>query len=110
GRVAGTGGWGGSRYPAVGVVPAKELPAPARAATYLTRESADVAHSFWTPQLAGKTAVTPNRRNVMWLTPWEPGTYLGQCAEYCGTQHAHMLLRVVAHAPDEFQPPLVSHP
>ena len=77
--------------------------AGAGVATYLTLESADVVHSFWVPRLAGKTDVIPNRRNVMWLTPWEPGTYLGQCAEFCGTQHAHMLLRVVAHAPDEFQ-------
>jgi cytochrome c oxidase subunit 2 len=102
-RVIGHQWWWEFQYPDLGVVTANELHVPARVATYLTLESADVAHSFWIPRLAGKTDVIPNRRNVMWLTPWEPGTYLGQCAEYCGTQHAHMLLRVVAHAPDEFQ-------
>ncbi len=70
--------------------------------TYLTLESADVAHSFWIPQLAGKTDLIPNRRNVMWMAPREAGTYLGQCAEFCGTQHAHMLLRVVVHPADDF--------
>jgi len=71
--------------------------------TYLTLESADVAHSFWIPRLSGKTDLIPNRRNVMWMAPSAPGTYLGQCAEFCGTQHAHMLLRVVVHPPDDFQ-------
>jgi cytochrome c oxidase subunit II len=102
-RVVGHQWWWEFQYPDLGVVTANELHVPARVATYLTLESADVAHSFWVPRLAGKTDVIPNRRNVMWLTPWEPGTYLGQCAEFCGTQHAHMLLRVVAHAPDDFQ-------
>ena len=102
-RVVGHQWWWEFQYPDLGVVTANELHVPARVATYLTLESADVAHSFWIPRLAGKTDVIPNRRNVMWLTPWVPGTYLGQCAEFCGTQHAHMLLRVVAHAPDEFQ-------
>jgi cytochrome c oxidase subunit II len=102
-RVIGHQWWWEFQYPDLGVVTANELHVPARVATYLTLESADVAHSFWVPRLAGKTDVIPNRHNVMWLTPWEPGTYLGQCAEFCGTQHAHMLLRVVAHSPDEFQ-------
>jgi cytochrome c oxidase subunit 2 len=107
-RVVGHQWWWEFQYPELGVVTANELHVPARVATYLTLESADVAHSFWVPRLAGKTDVIPNRRNVMWLTPWEPGTYLGQCAEFCGTQHAHMLLRVVAHPPDEFQRWVVS--
>jgi cytochrome c oxidase subunit II len=102
-RVVGHQWWWEFQYPDLGVVTANELHVPARVATYLTLESADVAHSFWVPRLAGKTDVIPNRHNVMWLTPWEPGTYLGQCAEFCGTQHAHMLLRVVAHSPEEFQ-------
>ena len=107
-RVIGHQWWWEFQYPDLGVVTANELHVPARVATYLTLESADVAHSFWIPRLAGKTDVIPNRRNVMWLTPWEPGMYLGQCAEYCGTQHAHMLLRVVAHSPEEFQRWVVS--
>jgi cytochrome c oxidase subunit 2 len=49
------------------------------------------------PQLNGKTDVIPNRVNRMWIAPREAGLYLGQCAEYCGTQHAKMFLRVIAH-------------
>ncbi len=102
-RVIGHQWWWEFRYPELGVVTANELHVPARTVTWLTLESADVVHSFWVPRLAGKTDVIPNRRNTMWLAPWEPGTYLGQCAEFCGTQHAHMLLRVVAHPRDEFE-------
>jgi cytochrome c oxidase subunit 2 len=102
-RVVGHQWWWEFQYPELGVTTANELHLPARVATYLTLESADVAHSFWLPRLAGKTDVIPNRRNVKWLTPWEPGTYVGQCAEFCGTQHAHMLLRVDVHPPDEFE-------
>ncbi len=102
-RVVGHQWWWQFEYPDLGVVTANELHVPARTPTYLTLESADVVHSFWVPRLAGKTDVIPNRRNEMWLAPWEPGTYVGQCAEFCGTQHAHMLLRVVAHARDDFE-------
>jgi len=70
--------------------------------TFLKLQSADVAHSFWVPQLAGKTDLIPNKENRMWIEPTIPGTYLGNCAEYCGTQHARMLIRVVVHPPDEF--------
>lgn len=102
-RVVGHQWWWEFQYPDLGVVTANELHIPVRTATYLTLESADVVHSFWVPRLAGKTDVIPNRHNAMWLTPWEPGHYVGQCAEFCGTQHAHMLLRVVVHPPGEFE-------
>jgi cytochrome c oxidase subunit 2 len=74
----------------------------ARRPTYLHLESADVIHSFWLPQLSGKTDVVPNRRNLMWMEPLETGVFLGQCAEYCGTQHAKMLLRAIVQEPGEF--------
>jgi cytochrome c oxidase subunit 2 len=64
--------------------------------------SADVSHSFWVPRLAGKTDVIPNKINTMWIDPTQPGLYLGQCAQYCGTQHAKMLLRVYAQTPADF--------
>ncbi len=64
--------------------------------------SADVVHSFWVPQLAGKTDVIPNKTNVMWMDPQEAGTYLGRCAEFCGTQHALMLLRVKVDPRDQW--------
>lgn len=99
--------WWEIKYPDLGVLTANELHLPvsrygARKPTYLHLESADVIHSFWIPQLSGKTDVVPNRRNLMWMEPNETGTFLGQCAEYCGTQHAKMLLRVIVHEPSEF--------
>jgi cytochrome c oxidase subunit 2 len=102
-RVIGHQWWWEFQYPELGVVTANELHVPVRTATYLTLESADVAHSFWVPRLAGKTDVIPNRKNLMWLAPWEAGTYVGQCAEFCGMQHSNMLLRVVAHPAAEFE-------
>jgi cytochrome c oxidase subunit 2 len=69
---------------------------------YLTLKSADVCHSFWIPRLAGKTDLIPGRINSMWFRTQSPGLYLGQCAEYCGTQHANMLLRVVVDPPGDF--------
>jgi cytochrome c oxidase subunit 2 len=99
--------WWEIRYPQLGVITANELHVPVsdstvRRPTFLTLESADVAHSFWVPRLAGKMDLIPNKTNRMWVEPHQAGTYLGQCAEYCGTQHAHMLLRVVAEPPEQF--------
>ena len=70
---------------------------------YLTLKSADVCHSFWVPRLAGKTDLIPGRTNHMWFRTAAPGLYVGQCAEFCGTQHANMLLRVVVDPPGEFE-------
>src|SRR5262249_54173021 len=100
--------WWEIRYPELGIVTANELHVPVSDAaqprpTFMKLESADVAHSFWIPQLAGKTDVIPNRDNLMWIEPVTPGTYLGNCAEYCGTQHARMLIRVIVHPPGEFE-------
>ena len=70
---------------------------------YLTLKSADVCHSFWVPRLAGKTDVIPGRINSMWFQTDRSGVYLGQCAEYCGTQHANMRLRVVVDSLRDFE-------
>jgi cytochrome c oxidase subunit 2 len=99
--------WWEIRYPELGVVTANELHVPVSdppgaAPTLLTLESADVIHSFWVPQLAGKLDLIPNKRNRLWIDPHVAGTYVGQCAEFCGAQHAGMLLRVVAHPRAEF--------
>jgi len=64
--------------------------------------SADVIHSFWVPRLAGKLDVIPGRENRMWFNAKEPGTYSGQCAEFCGLGHAGMRLTVVAETEEEF--------
>src|SRR5450432_4004413 len=89
--------WWEFRYPKYGVVTANELHIPVSdpsqpTPTFLKLLSADTDHSFWIPQLAGKTDLIPNRVNETWLDPHETGLFLGQCAQYCGTQHAKMLL------------------
>jgi cytochrome c oxidase subunit II len=99
--------WWEYRYPKYGIVTANELHIPVSdrkspTPTYLTMSSADTDHSFWVPRLAGKMDLIPNKVNTMWIDPSEPGLYLGQCAQYCGTQHAKMLLRVYADTPAEF--------
>jgi cytochrome c oxidase subunit 2 len=100
--------WWEIRYPELGIVTANELHVPASDVTgsrptFLKLQSADVAHSFWAPLLAGKTDLIPNRENLMWIEPTRPGIYPGNCAEFCGTQHARMLIRVVVQTPDEFE-------
>jgi cytochrome c oxidase subunit 2 len=94
--------WWEFRYPELGVVTANELHIPVSTPTYLKLLSADTDHSFWIPQLAGKTDLIPNRINEMWMDPHQVGIYLGQCAQYCGTQHAKMLLRVSVESLEDF--------
>ncbi len=94
--------WWEFRYPDSKVVTANELHVPAGRSTFLTLQSADVVHSFWLPQMSGKTDVIPGHTNRMWIDPRETGVYLGNCAEYCGAQHAHMLIRLVVDTPEEF--------
>jgi cytochrome c oxidase subunit 2 len=100
--------WWEFRYPALGVVTANELHIPVSdpanpSPTYLKLLSADTDHSFWVPQLAGKTDLIPNRVNEMWMDPHRTGVFLGQCAQYCGTQHAKMLLQVSVDSPEDFR-------
>ena len=94
--------WWEYRYPGLKVVTANELHVPAGTPTEIKLLSADTDHSFWVPRLAGKTDLIPNHPNVTWIDPKEPGLYLGQCAQYCGTQHAKMLLRVYVQPRQEF--------
>jgi cytochrome c oxidase subunit 2 len=92
-------------------IAANELHVPAsigkepseRRPVLLTLQAADVNHSFWVPRLAGKTDLIPGRTNTMWFETETTGLFVGQCAEYCGTQHANMLLRVYIDPPDEFE-------
>src|SRR5205807_834684 len=99
--------WWEFRYPGLGVVTANELHVPVSepthpTPTFLKLLSADTDHSFWIPQLAGKTDLIPNHPNGTWIEPRETGLYLGQCAQYCGTQHAKMLLRVYVDSREDF--------
>jgi cytochrome c oxidase subunit II len=64
--------------------------------------SADVIHSFWVPRLGGKLDAIPGRTLVVRLQASQPGTFRGQCAEFCGLEHAHMVLVVHAMEPADF--------
>jgi cytochrome c oxidase subunit 2 len=94
--------WWEYRYPGLKVVTANELHLPVGEPAFLNLLSADTDHSFWVPRLAGKTDLIPNHPNKMWIEPRETGLYLGQCAQYCGTQHAKMLLRIYVQSREEF--------
>lgn len=99
--------WWEFRYPKLGIVTANELHIPVSdpshpTPTFLQLLSADTDHSFWVPELGGKTDLIPNHPNRMWMDPQRTGVFLGQCAQYCGTQHAKMLLRVSVDGPEEF--------
>jgi cytochrome c oxidase subunit 2 len=82
---------------------ANEIHVPVGQPVRLELESDDVIHSFWVPQLAGKTDLIPGQTNYAWLQADRPGDYRGQCGEFCGAQHAHMALQVVAEPPAAFQ-------
>src|SRR5262244_280632 len=99
--------WWEFRYPKLGVVTANELHIPVSdpqhpTPTFLKLLSADTDHSFWIPQLAGKTDLIPDHPNNLWMDPHRTGIFLGQCAQYCGVQHAKMLLRVSVDTPQDF--------
>jgi len=99
--------WWEYRYPGLDVVTANELHVPVSdpdhpTPTFLKLYSADTDHSWWVPRLAGKTDLIPNFPNRTWIEPHETGLYLGQCAQYCGTQHAKMLLRVYVQSREDF--------
>jgi cytochrome c oxidase subunit 2 len=97
--------WWEFRYTDYGIVTANELHMPTGRPVELTLKGdpIDVIHSFWVPPLGGKTDVIPGRTNHMHYTADNPGTYLGQCTEYCGLSHANMRVRAIAQPPDEFQ-------
>ena len=100
--------WWEFQYPQYGVVTANELHLPlstpaAPMPAFMKLSSMDVIHSFWVPELNGKTDLVPNKVNEMWIDPQKPGLYLGQCAQFCGAEHAKMLLRVYVDTPEQFQ-------
>ena len=98
--------WWEFRYPFAGdrqVVVANELHIPYGTAIDLALESADVVHSFWVPELAGKTDLIPGRTNHLRLYAAHAGMYVGQCAEFCGVEHAWMRITVIAEGAGDFQ-------
>ena len=101
-NVVGRQWWWSFEYPELDVVTANELHVPVGRPVRIQLHSADVIHSFWIPKLAGKMDLIPNRKNVMWFQADAPGTYYGQCAEFCGASHAHMRFRVIAQTEAAF--------
>jgi cytochrome c oxidase subunit II len=89
-------------YPGTGLHLVDELHIPAGLPVDVHLHSADVIHSFWVPRLAHKLDAIPGHVNVLRLVADEPGSYRGQCAEFCGLGHAHMDFVVHAHAPEDF--------
>jgi cytochrome c oxidase subunit 2 len=85
------------------LVTANEIRIPAGRPVRIELSAADVIHSFWVPNLAGKQDMIPGRDNVLTLTARQPGVYRGQCAEFCGMQHAHMAFMVIAEPPETFE-------
>jgi cytochrome c oxidase subunit II len=81
---------------------ANEIHIPVGVPVLLNLQGADVIHSFWAPNLAGKKDLIPGKINSVWLQADKPGVYRGQCAEYCGMQHAKMAFWVVAEPQEQF--------
>jgi cytochrome c oxidase subunit 2 len=105
--------WWQFSYPDAKVVTADEMVIPSGRDVYVKLNACDpgggatktcnVIHSFWVPELAGKKDVVPGQTNTLTINADKPGTYLGQCAEYCGLSHANMRFRVIVKTPDDFQ-------
>ena len=81
---------------------ANEIHIPVGVPVLVRLHGGDVIHSFWVPQLTGKTDTIPGQMNLSWIEADKPGRYLGQCTEFCGYQHAHMQFEVVAEPRAEF--------
>jgi cytochrome c oxidase subunit 2 len=106
-KVTGHQWWWDLRYedavPSRILTSANEIHVPVGRPVRLQFESRDVIHSFWVPSLAGKMDLIPGRHNELAFTAAKPGTYRGQCAEFCGYEHAHMGILVIADPPEKFE-------
>lgn len=97
-------------YPESGVELVNELRMPVGKPVDFHVSSDDVIHSFWVPRLGGKIDAIPGRTNVIRLQADQAGTFRGQCAEFCGLHHAHMVMTVIAMPADEFDAWLAAQP
>jgi cytochrome c oxidase subunit 2 len=102
-EVVGKRWWWEVRYPDADVVTANEIHIPVGRPVQLDLRSDNVIHSFWVPRLHGKLDLIPGAPTSMTLLAEEPGVYLGECAEFCGIQHAKMQFLVIAQDADEFE-------
>jgi cytochrome c oxidase subunit 2 len=101
-EVVGHQWWWEIHYPEQGVTTRNELHLPVGQPVAVQLTSADVIHSFWVPALGGKLDLLPDGVNTLVLQADSPGEHLSQCAEFCGLEHADMVLTVVAESPDQF--------
>ena len=102
-RVIGHQWWWEVRYDGSKAVTANEIHIPVRVPVAVVGTTDDVIHSFWIPELNRKIDLIPGRSNRVLLEADEPGTYRGECSEFCGLQHAHMTATVVAQPADQFR-------
>ena len=111
-RVTGHQWWWQVEYlgatPDLDVTTANEIHIPAGEPVDIALRSDDVIHSFWVPALHGKVDLIPGLENHVRVEALYPGVYHGQCAQFCGAQHAHMMITVVAQAPSDFRAWLAS--
>jgi cytochrome c oxidase subunit 2 len=101
--------WWEARYPSANVTTANEIHLPAGKKILLKLLAADVIHDWWIPQFGNKMDMVPNQENYLWLTIKQPGNYYGTCSEFCGAQHAHMRIMVIAQTKDEYNNWLKQH-
>ena len=94
--------WWEVHYPAQATTTANEIHIPVGQPVRIELTTADVIHSFWVPELQGKIDMIPGQTNTLWLQADQPGAYKGECAEFCGVQHARMSFWVIADPPDQF--------
>jgi cytochrome c oxidase subunit 2 len=106
-RLTGYRWWWKVQYPdataAREVTTANEIHIPVGRPVLINTYSQDVIHSFWVPPLNGKRDLIPGKPSALWLQADQPGRFEGQCAEFCGLQHAHMRLLVIAEPEEQFE-------
>ncbi|HEX4493665.1 MAG TPA: cytochrome c oxidase subunit II [Acidimicrobiia bacterium] len=107
--VVGKRWWWAVSYPTTHFVTANDIHLPAGRPIELHLTTADVIHSFWVPQLAGKVDMIPNQDNLLRFVAKTPGTYRGECAEFCGLQHAHMDFVVVVQSQGDYDRWVAEH-
>lgn len=95
--------WWEFQYPDLNIITASEMHVPVNTVVYVQVESADVIHSFWVPQMGGKTDVIPGHTNLTWFQATELGTFVGECSEFCGDEHTHMRMDLVVDTPEQYQ-------
>lgn len=95
--------WWEAAYPAAHIATANEIHMPSGKKLLLKLLSADVIHDWWVPSFGNKMDLVPSDPNYLWVTVKEPGVYHGICSEFCGSQHAHMRIRVIAEQEEAYE-------